>query len=48
MCKEKDEGLIIENNDILSPKEEEDLKEYFENVVGMKKGKLVVQPLDKD
>ena len=43
MCeREKEEGIVIENNDILTAKEEEDIKEYFENVVGMKKGKLVV------
>ena len=44
MCeREKEEGIVIENNDILTAKEEEDIKEYFENIVGMKKGKLVVR-----
>ena len=46
MCEEKDKGLIIENNDALSPGEEEEIREYFENVVGMHKGKLIVEPLE--
>ena len=49
MCeREKEEGIVIEDNDILTAKEEEDIKEYFENVVGMKKGRLVVHDPQKD
>ncbi|MGM0439318.1 MAG: hypothetical protein ACQEP3_02705 [Patescibacteria group bacterium] len=48
MCEEKDKGLIIENNDALSPREEEKIRDYFENVVGMHKGKLIVQPIEDE
>ena len=49
MCEEeKEKGITIENNDVLTTKEEEDIKEYFENVVGMTEGKLVVRNPQKD